>query len=166
VVEIRDSRPGDGEALAAMWLEEGRYYAALDPDAFQAPTEDGLAEWIEEGLARARLRDDVRHLVAELDGQVAGYVLVRIESDADPGRRQIVREVGERRAVIDALGTAETFQQRGVATALVEAAEAWGREQGATRVWTWTYIDSPLSIPFWERRMRYRRREVKLQKPL
>jgi GNAT superfamily N-acetyltransferase len=165
-VEIRDSRPGDGEALAAMWLEEGRYYAALDPDAFQAPTADGLAEWIEEGLARTRLRKDVRHLVAEVDGQLAGYVLVRIEPDTDPDRRQIVREVGERTAVIDALGTSEAFQRRGVATALVEAAENWAREQGATRVWTWTYINSPLSIPFWERRMKYRRRSVKLQKPL
>jgi hypothetical protein len=62
-VEIRHSRPGDGEALAAMWLEEGRYHAELDPDAFQAPTEEGLAEWIEEGLAR--IREGVRHLVAE-----------------------------------------------------------------------------------------------------
>jgi GNAT superfamily N-acetyltransferase len=165
-VEIRDSRPGDCEALAAMWLEEGRYYAALDPDAFQAPTAEGLPEWIEEGIARMRLREGVRHMVAEIDGQLAGYVLVRIEPDADPDRFQIVREVGERRAVIDALGTAETFQRRGVATALVEAAEEWAREQGATRVWTWTYIESPLSIPFWERRMKYQRREVKLQKPL
>jgi GNAT superfamily N-acetyltransferase len=165
-VEIRDSRPGDGEALAAMWLEEGRYYAKLDPDAFQAPIEEGLVEWIEEGLARARLREGVRHLVAELEGQLAGYVLVRLEADADPDRRQIVREVGERRAVIDALGTAAAFQRRGVATALVEAAEEWAREQGASRVWTWTYADSPVSIPFWEHRMRYRRREVKLQKPL
>jgi GNAT superfamily N-acetyltransferase len=165
-VEIRDSRPGDGEALAAMWLEEGRYYAELDPDAFQAPIEEGLADWIEDGLARAREREGVRHLVAELDGKLAGYVLVRIEPDADPDRYQIVREVGERRAVIDALGTAEAFQRRGVATALVEAAEEWARDQGATRVWTWTYIDSPLSIPFWERRMKYQRREVKLQKPL
>jgi ribosomal protein S18 acetylase RimI-like enzyme len=118
-VDIRDSRPGDGEALAAMWLEEGRYYASLDPDAFQAPTEDGLAEWIEDGLARTRLREGIRNLVAELDGQLAGYVLVRIEPDADPDRRQIVREVAERRAIIDALGTAEAFQRRGVATALV-----------------------------------------------
>jgi GNAT superfamily N-acetyltransferase len=163
-VEIRDARPGDGEALAAMWSEEGRYYAALDPDAFQVPTEDGIVEWIEELLARPR--EDFRHLVAELEGQVAGYVLVRIQPAADPERRQIVREIGERRAVIEALGTAEAFQQRGVATALVEAAEEWAGEQGAVRVWTWTYIDSPLSVPFWERRMRYRRREVKLQKPL
>lgn len=163
-MEIRDSRPGDGEALAAMWLEEGRYYADLDPDAFQAPTEDGLVEWFEKGLARPR--EGVRDLVAELDGQVVGYVLVRIEPAADPEGRQYVREIGETRAVIDALGTAEAFQRQGVATALVEAAEAWAREQGATLVWTWTYIDSPLSIPFWERRMRYRRRSVKLQKPL
>jgi GNAT superfamily N-acetyltransferase len=49
--------------------------------------------------------------------------------------------------VIDALGTAEAFQRRGVATALFEAAEEWAREQGAVRV-----INSPLSIPFWERR--------------
>lgn len=25
-MRIRDARPGDGEALAVIWLEEGRYY--------------------------------------------------------------------------------------------------------------------------------------------
>jgi GNAT superfamily N-acetyltransferase len=164
LVEIRDARPGDGEALARMWLEEGRYYAALDPEVFQVPAEDGLADWIEERLALPL--EGGRHLVAVLDGQVAGFVLVRVESAADADRRQYVREVGETRAVIDALGAAEAFRRRGVATALVEAAEAWAREQRATLVWTWTYVDSPLSIPFWERRMGYRRRSVKLQKRL
>jgi len=125
-VEIRDARPGDGEALARMWLEEGRYYAALEPELFRVPTEDGLAGWIEARLGRPL--EGGRHLVADLDGQVAGFALVRLDPATDPDRRQYVREVDETRVVIDAVGTAEAFQRRGVATALVEAAEAWARQ--------------------------------------
>ena len=49
---------------------------------------------------------------------------------------------------------------------LVEAAEAWGRERGATVAETWTYRASPLSWPFWDSGMGYEERSVSLRKPL
>lgn len=55
-VRIRSARPGDGADLARGWLDGCRYYAALDPERFQVPDDDGLAEWFEQLLARPRCR--------------------------------------------------------------------------------------------------------------
>jgi GNAT superfamily N-acetyltransferase len=71
-----------------------------------------------------------------------------------------------RRVHVEALGTASAFQRRGLATALIEAVEAWAREKGARAISAETYLQSPVSIPFWERRMGYRRRSVKFTKHL
>ena len=56
-------------------------------------------------------------------------------------------------------------RRRGVATLLVEKAEAWGREQGASVVLLDTWAESPVSVPFWER-MGYGRRSIVFRKPL
>jgi hypothetical protein len=47
-----------------------------------------------------------------------------------------------------------------------QLAPAWGRDRGATIAETWTYRPSPLSVPFWERRMAYEERSVNLRKRL
>lgn len=72
----------------------------------------------------------------------------------------------ETRAHVEALGTADAFQRRGLATALVEAVEAWARRRGATQISATTYAASEVSTPFWERRMGYRRRGVTFVKRL
>ena len=46
------------------------------------------------------------------------------------------------------------------------AAEAWGRSQNAVIALLDTYSESPISIPFYEQRMGYRRRAVHLRKSL
>jgi hypothetical protein len=40
----------------------------------------------------------------------------------------------------------------------MEAVEAWARERGAALVLLDTWVDSPVSVPFYERRMRFSRR--------
>jgi GNAT superfamily N-acetyltransferase len=68
--------------------------------------------------------------------------------------------------MISFVGTADAYKRTGVATQLVEAAEAWGRSKGATVAICDTYIHSPLSVPFWERRMGYARRALVFRKVL
>ena len=71
-----------------------------------------------------------------------------------------------RRVHVEALGTGDAYQRQGLATQLVEAAEAWARELGARAISAGTYLESPVSIPFWEQRMGYRRRMVRFTKRL
>jgi GNAT superfamily N-acetyltransferase len=64
------------------------------------------------------------------------------------------------------VGTADAYKRQGVATKLVQAAEDWGRKRGAVVAICDTFIDSPLSVPFWERRMGYKRRAIIFRKRL
>ena len=129
------------------------------------PDEDGLVEFIADD---ADWRRDPHNLalVAEIDGEVAGYLESSIQAPVDSARWQSQSDVGERRLHINYLGTGEGYKRRGVATALVEAAESWGRDRGATVAVCDTWIDSPMSVPFWEERMGYRRRAIIFRKSL
>jgi GNAT superfamily N-acetyltransferase len=53
-----------------------------------------------------------------------------------------------------------------VGTVLLEAAEAWGRTRGARVARLDTYAHSPVSVPFYEDHMGYRRRSIVFQKRL
>jgi len=105
-------------------------------------------------------------LVAEVDGEVAGYLEASVQPPIDTARWQAQRDLGETRLAINFVGTADAYKRQGVATQLVAAAEEWGRSQGATVAICDTYIDSPLSVPFWERRMGYERRAIIFRKRL
>jgi GNAT superfamily N-acetyltransferase len=163
-MNIREARAGDAEELAQIWLEFARHYAALDADAFRIPLAEGLADWIETGI---RAEEPARRrLVAEVDGEVAGFAVGTIIEAAQSAERQLLADLGRKRLGIDAVATAERFRRRGVATALIEELEGWGRDQGAELVLAETHAQSPLSIPFWEQRMAYERRSVRFVKRL
>ena len=104
-------------------------------------------------------------LVAEIDGEVAGYLEARLEPPLESARWQTQPELATTRLFINFVETAPGHQRRGVATRLVDAAEAWGRDHGA-RYACDTWIDSPLSMPFWRDRMGYAPRGVIFRKPL
>ncbi len=104
--------------------------------------------------------------MAVTSGTVAAFVYARLTEPDEHASRQMLADYPCRRVHVEALGTANAFQRRGLATQLVEAVEAWAREHGARAISAETYLDSPVSIPFWERRMGYRRRSVKFTKRL
>jgi GNAT superfamily N-acetyltransferase len=164
-IVLRPAQPGDGNDLARGWIETAKYYAALDPQAYQVPEPDGLAAWFETLLRKPRSKETI-WLVAEVDGRVVGNVEARLERPIDSAPRQLLRHLGERRVVVDALGVEEPYRRRGVATRLMQAIEGWARERGATLVSLETDLASPLSMPFYERRMAYHKRAVIFQKHL
>lgn len=164
LVTIRAPRPGDGAGMARVWLSAAVYYADLDAVHFQVPPAQGLAESFEAGLGTGG--EDELRLVADLDGQVAGWLTARIEHPAPGAERQLVREHGWTRLLIDALLVDQAVWHQGAGTELLAAAEGWGRDRGARVARLDTYYDSPVSVPFYERHMGYSRRAVVFQKPL
>ena len=162
-VQIRPPRPGDGEGMARVWLSAGAYYAGLDPAHFQVPSADRLAESFEAGPGPRG--QDALQLVAELDGEVAGWVTAHIEHPAADVAYQFVRESGWTRLFVDALVVDQALWRHGIGTALLEAAESWGRDRGADVVRLDTYAEGPVAVPFYERHG-YRRRSIRFQKPL
>lgn len=164
-VAVREFEPGDGEALAAMFRENSAFYAELAPDYFKQPDAEGLAEFIEsDGEWRATDGNFAR--VAAVDGEIAGYIEATIQPPMATARWQSQRDLATTRLFIGFVHTADRLKRRGVATRLVEAAEEWGRAHGATVAICDTYIDSPMSVPFWEQRMGYARRAIVLRKRL
>ena len=164
-VVVREFRPGDGVPIALMMRENGAYYAALAPEYFRRPDEAGLVDLVEND-DDWRMRPEHFGRVAEVDGEVAGYIEATLQPPMDTARWQSQRDLGYPRLFIGFVGTSDKHKRTGVATALVEAAEQWGRDHGARVAVCDTYIDSPLSVPFWEERMGYERRAIVLRKPL
>jgi GNAT superfamily N-acetyltransferase len=163
-IAVRAPQPDDGSDMARVWLSAAAYYADLEPGYFQVPAGEGLAESFE--AAFGTVGEDALMLVAELDGQVAGWLTARIERPAPGAARQMVREPSWTRLFIDALLVDQAVWREGAGTALLTAAEAWGRDRGAEVARLDTYAGSPVSVPFYEQRMGYQRRSIVFQKPL
>ena len=163
-IAIRPVRRGDGPALARIHRANTAYNTELAPDLFRVADEEGLVEFSEPG-EDANTEASLA-LVAELDGEVAGYLEATLQPPMDSSRYQGQSDLGETRLFINYVGTSEDRWRRGIASSLVEAAEAWGRERGAAVALCDTYIGSPVSMPFWEQRMGYRRRAVIFRKQL
>jgi GNAT superfamily N-acetyltransferase len=75
-----------------------------------------------------------------------------------------MREHGWTRLLVDAVVVDRALWRGGIGTALLEAAQAWGRSRGATVARLDTYVDGPVAVPFYERHMGYERRSVVFQK--
>jgi GNAT superfamily N-acetyltransferase len=164
-VVIRGFQSGDGEGVARIALENGAYYEELAPERFRQPTEEGLADFLE-GDGEWRAGDGNLALVAEVDGDVAGYLEATLQEPLDSAQWQSQRDLAHRRLFIGVVTVGDRFKRIGVATRLVEAAEDWGRANGAVAAVCDTYIGSPLSMPFWEARMGYTKVAVIFRKPL
>ena len=163
-VVVREPRVGDGSAIARFHLENAAFYVQLAPEHFRVPDEDGLAEFMEP--APDANTETTLALVAEVDGEVAGYLEAHVLPALETARYQAQIDVGTTRLEITYVETLRKHWRRGIGSRLVEAAEAWGRERGATVAVCDTYVGSPVSIPFWEKRMGYERRAVIFRKAL
>lgn len=157
---IRNQEPGDGDGLARVWQSAGRYYAELAPDLFQVPVSDGAS------FESSTVPPEVLRLVAEADGTIAGWLSARLEPPVPAPERQLVKELGWSRLMVDALVVDRSLWRQGIGGALLSAAEQWGRERGAHVARLDTYADGPVAVPFYERRMGYHRRAIIFEKEL
>jgi GNAT superfamily N-acetyltransferase len=159
-MEIRRARVGDGEALVRIHAEMAEHYAELDPERFRVPDLEGYA-----AIVDAELGDGL-DLVAEVDGEVVAWLYARLVEPHEHARFAYPRDVAARRLSIDYLATRKAHRRTGAGTALVQAAEDWGREQGATVAETTTYHLGGMSMAFWTGRVGYQERSLNLRKPL
>lgn len=152
--------------MAAAWRDAGRFYVAVSPDDFRVPEESGLVDWLECGVEAMASDGDLALLVAEREGTVMGWVAARLVRPVADARWQLQRELAVTRLIVDAVAVAEPHRGAGTGIHLVHAAEAWGREQGATVAVADGNWASGMVERFYERRLGYRRRSVSLRKAL
>lgn len=93
-VGVRGARPGDGDAIARVWLSAAACYADLDPAHFQVPSGQGLAGLFDNAITDAGA--DVLQLVAELDGRVVGWLSARVNHPDQDAAVELARRSGRR----------------------------------------------------------------------
>jgi GNAT superfamily N-acetyltransferase len=164
-VNIRALQAGDGEGLAQTWLDAAKYYVELNSELFQMPEANGLVQWCEDWIVAEPSENDFLR-VAEYDHQIIGFISATLHLPVTDGHRQLVRDVNMTRLMIDALVVQQAYWRHGVGRRLMEVAETWGRSRGAMIALLDTYIDSPVSVSFYEQRMGYQRRAVHFRKLL
>ena len=165
-LQIRETLPGDGAACASMWRGAGEFFASINPDTFQVPAAEGLAEWLEEINALFRADPAVLHLVAEVDGAVVGHISATLHEPIDTAARQLQTDLSRRRLHVDSLGVSAEHRHSGIGSALMRAVEEWGRAQGAEVVLLETESNNPLSVPFYQERMGFTAQIIGFRKEL
>jgi ribosomal protein S18 acetylase RimI-like enzyme len=139
-IRVRPAAMRDYPAMNALFEEIHRFHVEALPDYFRMP--DGP---IHPREAIVALLDDplVALLVAEVEGEVAGLVDVRIRSAPDAPLL-----VPHTFAVIDTIVVGQSHQRDGVGRALMAAAEAWARGQGVSemRLGVWEFNSGAMAF--------------------
>ncbi len=125
---IRAAEPRDIPELQRLYRQGDSHHAALLPEIFQPVEGDARGNDLIQKLID---RDDADYLVAELDGQVVGFVSVeRASHPSYPLFRPYEFALIEN-AVVD-----ESHRGKGVGSVLFRAAIDWARRHGLRRVQT------------------------------
>lgn len=140
---IREATVEDARALSGVLIEVHAPHVAALPAVFQAIHADERTE----GLLRDQIgREDGQAFVAEDDGDLVGYVWVRMH-DAPALHLFTPRRYAE----IDVLVVRASARRRGIGRALVERAHNWAAAQGCSSVQLVVYEFNKEGIRFFER---------------
>ncbi len=116
---------------------QDRLISLGDPEAFDA-------SWLSNRLDKLLDAVDVTIYVAEVDDQVVGLAEVYLRTD----EQHIPERVAYQYGYLQSLIVASAFRGRGIGERLLNAAEQWAKERGASelRLETWEHESSPLGF--------------------
>jgi GNAT superfamily N-acetyltransferase len=142
-IRLRRVRDSDADDLARAWRDQAATYAALDPQAFTVPEPEGLGAWLVDGLASQADPDHRLVLVADVNGRALGFIVAAVVAPHDAAGRQMQRDLDQPSVRIEALAVRRAHWRAGVGTRLIEAAENWARNRGATMIAAQAYLRGP-----------------------
>lgn len=116
---VRRATPDDAEAITEVYFESAEIHAVLDPVRNYIPDRDVIIE-------RYRVLEHAPlTLVAEADGQIAGFLDARIDQPVDPMFRSC------KFCFVADVAVCASYRGRGVGEQLMRVAEEWAATQGA-----------------------------------
>lgn len=161
MVTIRPGGAADAQDIAAIFLESAEFHARLDPQRYFVPVRERiLGRYQEAGQHQPNAREEVITLVSELDGRIVGFIDARLERSPDLMHRDMIY------CQIVELAVSAAHQQSGIGGQLLQAAEEWGRQHGATFAVLEYHAANGRAGGFYQRRMGYRVAAVTVIKPL
>lgn len=149
-ITIRPAGPEDAEKIAWIFLASARYHAGLDPERYAVPAIAGVSARYRDGRQYlSENRAPAITLVAEVAGEVVGFVDARLEQSHDPMHREMTYcDIAE-------IAVSGGHQRQGIGRQLLSAAEEWGRLRGATFASLEYHIANKRAGAFYQRRMGY-----------
>lgn len=130
VATIRPAVVADLAALPHIEVRAGLPFRSIGLDAIAddpPPNADELFSHVSAGAA----------WVAEVDGEIVGYVLASVVDDEGH---------------IDQMSVVPEMQGRGIGQALMQAVLGWSEREGYSSVTLTTFVDVPWNGPWYERR--------------
>jgi len=154
---IRPVEPRDKAAIAALWQALSDYHVELD--GRMPVTTPGAAERYAERLIERRDDQFTRAFVAEVDGQVVGYILGAV-IDLHPDLFEYVAAGFIADVYVDL-----AYRRQGIARELVTTINAWFADQGVRYTELQVAAENPGAIQFW-RALRGREMMIRMRIPL
>ena len=149
-ITIRPAVSEDADGIAGTFLESAEYHARLDPERYSLPSVETISVRYREGRQHPPdERGEVITLVAELSGEIVGFIDARLEQSPDPMHREMIYcHVAE-------IAVRSRHRNQGIGGLLLRAAEDWGRQQGAEFAsLEYHAANTPASL-FYQQRMGY-----------
>ena len=151
VLEIRPAIPGDADGIADTFLDSAEYHVQLDSERYSMPAVETISARYREGRQHpSHTGKGVITLVAELNGEIVGFIDARLEQSPDPMHREMIychlAEIAVRRG----------HRSQGIGGRLLRAAEDWGRRLGAMFASLEYHAANTRASLFYQDRMGYR----------
>jgi len=146
---VRPALSQDAEAIAATFLESAEFHACLDPERYSTPALETIAKrYREEKRSPQALALGIT-FVAELRGEVIGFIDARLEQSPDAmHQRMFYCHVAE-------IAVSWRYRNQGAGERLLRAAEDWGRSHGARFASLEHHAANTRAGGFYQQRMGY-----------
>lgn len=142
-VRVRPAEAADEAQLQRLYAEFHAFHVRGVPDRLLIPSEAPDPEVFAAAVREIIENEGSTILVAQRNDQVIGLAEVYVRQDEPTQYRP-----GRRHGHLQSLAIAESGRRHGVGTLLLEAAEAWAAEWGATELQTdlWEFDAGPLEF--------------------
>ena len=123
---IRRAVQEDADGITRTFIESAEHHASLDSELYFVPAAENIAARYREGRQHAAEgRAESITLVAELSGDIVGFIDARLYQPTDAMHRQMIY------CLVSEIAVRREHQNHGIGGQLLQAAEDWGRRQGA-----------------------------------
>ncbi len=120
-IQIRPAVPEDAEGIARAFLESAEYHTELDRDRYSTPAVETISARYREGQQHpSNPGREVVTLVAELRGEIVGFIDAHLEQSPDLMHREMIY------CHIAEIAVRCGYRNQGIGGQLLRAAEDWG----------------------------------------